>query len=196
MAQPVCTLRLACTRSRIRRHEAAVRYTPTVTTLLPTLTATGTYFVTATLSWKKVARADVYEVCVYNVTSRGGSCIGVDPAQTRFTTSEDFVGEIPAGTVLEYSVAACYTDPSKPSLAYLYAGLFAAVLVVWSLPSLLTRYPRVDGAARHTAITNTRTGLVATVPGWSVGRVGGCRRRGLRRSCRSRVAPRLWCTCR
>src|SRR5664280_1223412 len=52
---------------------------------------------------------------------------------------------------------------TRRSLAYLYAGLFAAVLVVWSLPSLLTRYPRVDAAARHTAITNTRTGLVATL---------------------------------
>jgi len=48
----------------------------------------------------------------------------------------------------------------RRSLAYLYAGLFVAVLVVWSLPSLLTRYPRVDAAARHTAITATRTGLV------------------------------------
>jgi Pentapeptide repeats (8 copies) len=53
---------------------------------------------------------------------------------------------------------------ARRSLAYLYAGLFAAVLVVWSLPSLLTRHPRVgDAAARHTAITNTRTGLVATL---------------------------------
>jgi hypothetical protein len=52
---------------------------------------------------------------------------------------------------------------ARRSLAYLYAGLFAAVLVVWLLPSLLTRYPRVDAAARHTAITATRTGLVATL---------------------------------
>jgi len=35
---------------------------------------------------------------------------------------------------------------ARRSLPYLYAGLFAAVLVVWSLPSLLTRYPRVDAA--------------------------------------------------
>src|SRR5664280_880926 len=52
----------------------------------------------------------------------------------------------------------------RRDLVYLYAGLFAgvaAVLVVWPLPSLLTRHPRVDAAARHTAITNTRTGLVA-----------------------------------
>ena len=34
---------------------------------------------------------------------------------------------------------------ARRSLAYLYAGLFAAVLVVWSL---LTRYPRVDAAAQ------------------------------------------------
>ena len=34
---------------------------------------------------------------------------------------------------------------TRRSLAYLYAGLFAAVLVVWSL---LTRYPRVDAAAQ------------------------------------------------
>src|SRR5664280_2335480 len=54
----------------------------------------------------------------------------------------------------------------RRDLVYLYAGLFAgvaAVLVVWPLPSLLTRHPRVDAAARHTAITNTRTGLVATL---------------------------------
>jgi len=60
----------------------------------------------------------------------------------------------------------------RRGLIYLYAGLLAAVLVVWSLPSLLTRHPRVvDAAARHTAITNTRTGLVATlaVLGASVG---------------------------
>ena len=37
--------------------------------------------------------------------------------------------------------------------------------MVWPLPSLLTRHhPRVvDAAAQHTAITNTRTGLVATL---------------------------------
>jgi len=54
----------------------------------------------------------------------------------------------------------------RRDLVYLYAGLLAgvaAVLVVWPLPSLLTRHPRVDAAARHTAITNTRTGLVATL---------------------------------
>jgi hypothetical protein len=54
----------------------------------------------------------------------------------------------------------------RRGLVYLYAGLLAgvaAVLVVWPLPSLLTRHPRVDAAARHTAITNTRTGLVATL---------------------------------
>src|SRR5664280_809230 len=55
----------------------------------------------------------------------------------------------------------------RRDLVYVYAGLFAgvaAVLVVWPLPSLLTRHPRVaDAAARHTAITNTRTGLVATL---------------------------------
>ena len=33
----------------------------------------------------------------------------------------------------------------RRDVAYLYAGLFAAVLVVWSL---LTRYPRVDAAAQ------------------------------------------------
>jgi hypothetical protein len=53
----------------------------------------------------------------------------------------------------------------RRGLVYLYAGLLAgvaAVLVVWPLPSLLTRHPRVvDAAARHTAITNTRTGLIA-----------------------------------
>jgi hypothetical protein len=55
----------------------------------------------------------------------------------------------------------------RRDLVYAYAGLLAgvaAVLVVWPLPSLLTRHPRVvDAAARHTAITNTRTGLVATL---------------------------------
>jgi len=54
----------------------------------------------------------------------------------------------------------------RRDLVYLYAGLLAAaaaVLVVWPLPSLLTRHPRVDAATRHTAITNTRTGLVATL---------------------------------
>jgi len=55
----------------------------------------------------------------------------------------------------------------RRDLVYLYAGLLAAaaaILVVWPLPSLLTRHPRVvDAAARHTAITNTRTGLVATL---------------------------------
>src|SRR5450759_2489388 len=56
-------------------------------------------------------------------------------------------------------------------LVYLYAGLLAAVLVVWSLPSLLTRYPRVDAAARHTAITATRAGLagILAVMGAGVG---------------------------
>src|SRR5664280_1195154 len=56
-------------------------------------------------------------------------------------------------------------------LVYLYAGLLAAVLVVWSLPSLLTRHPRVDAAARHTAITATRTGLagILAVMGAGVG---------------------------
>src|SRR5664280_1939441 len=52
----------------------------------------------------------------------------------------------------------------RRGLVYVYAGLLAgvaAILVVWSLPSLLTRYPRVDAAARHTAITATRTGLAA-----------------------------------
>jgi uncharacterized protein YjbI with pentapeptide repeats len=60
---------------------------------------------------------------------------------------------------------------ARRSLAYLYAGLFAAVLVVWSLPSLLTRYPRVDAAARHTAIAATRTGLagILAVMGAGVG---------------------------
>ena len=59
----------------------------------------------------------------------------------------------------------------RRDVAYLYAGLFAAVLVVWSLPSLLTRYPRVDAAARHTAITATRTGLagILAVMGAGVG---------------------------
>src|SRR5659263_101419 len=55
-------------------------------------------------------------------------------------------------------------------LVYLYAGLLAAVLVVWSLPSLLTRHPRVaDAAARRQAITNTRTGLVATLAALGAG---------------------------
>jgi hypothetical protein len=60
---------------------------------------------------------------------------------------------------------------ARRSLAYLYAGLFVAVLVVWSLPSLLTRYPRVDAAARHTAISATRTGLagILAVMGAGVG---------------------------
>jgi len=50
----------------------------------------------------------------------------------------------------------------RRGLVYLYAGLLAAVVVVWPLPSLLTRHPRVvDAAARHTAITITRTGLIA-----------------------------------
>jgi hypothetical protein len=59
----------------------------------------------------------------------------------------------------------------RRDLVYLYAGLLAAVLVVWSLPSLLTRYPRVDAAARHTAITATRTGLagILAVMGAGVG---------------------------
>src|SRR5664280_1758209 len=58
----------------------------------------------------------------------------------------------------------------RRGLVYLYAGLLAAVLVVWSLPSLLTRHPRVvDAAARHTAITNTRTGLVATLAALGAG---------------------------
>src|SRR5664280_806782 len=60
---------------------------------------------------------------------------------------------------------------TRRSLVYLSAGLFVAVLVVWSLPSLLTRYPRVDAAARHTAITATRTGLagILAVMGAGVG---------------------------
>jgi len=61
----------------------------------------------------------------------------------------------------------------RRGLVYLYAGLLAgvgAVLVVWPLPSLLTRHPRVvDAAARHTAITNTRTGLVATLAALGAG---------------------------
>jgi hypothetical protein len=44
------------------------------------------------------------------------------------------------------------------------AAAVCAVLIVWALPSLLTRHPRVvDAAARHTAIANTRTGLVGTL---------------------------------
>src|SRR5664280_2167429 len=61
----------------------------------------------------------------------------------------------------------------RRGMVYLYAGLLAAaaaVLVVWPLPSLLTRHPRVvDAAARHTAITNTRTGLVATLAALGAG---------------------------
>src|SRR5664279_1158352 len=59
----------------------------------------------------------------------------------------------------------------RRDLVYVYAGLLAAVLVVWSLPSLLTRYPRVGAAARHTAITATRTGLagILAVMGAGVG---------------------------
>jgi hypothetical protein len=56
----------------------------------------------------------------------------------------------------------------RRGLAYLYAGLLAgvaAVLVVWPLPSLLTRHPRVDAAARHTAIT-TPTPAPAWSPRW------------------------------
>lgn len=43
------------------------------------------------------------------------------------------------------------------------ASAACVVLLVWLLPSWLTRYPRVGGIDRHTAIANTRNGLVALV---------------------------------
>ena len=52
----------------------------------------------------------------------------------------------------------------RRGLVLVYAVVIVLVVVlgvVWGLPSFLTRYPQVEGAARHTAITNTRTGLVA-----------------------------------
>ena len=54
----------------------------------------------------------------------------------------------------------------RRGLVYLYVGLLtgvAAVLVVWPLPSLLTRHPRVVDAAgaAHRHHQHTRTGLVA-----------------------------------
>lgn len=44
------------------------------------------------------------------------------------------------------------------------------VLIVWLLPSLLTRYPQVGGADRHAAIADTRTGLIALVV--AIGAIG------------------------
>jgi hypothetical protein len=38
-----------------------------------------------------------------------------------------------------------------------------SLLVLWALPSLLTRYPHVQGAERHTAVAATRVGVVAYV---------------------------------
>lgn len=53
-----------------------------------------------------------------------------------------------------------------------YLGLVAIVLVVWTLPSLLTRHPEItEPADRHQAITDTRTGLVALLAG--MGAAGG-----------------------
>jgi hypothetical protein len=43
-------------------------------------------------------------------------------------------------------------------------GIFAvSLLVLWIVPSLLTRHPDVQGAERHTAIAATRVGVVAYV---------------------------------
>ena len=46
-----------------------------------------------------------------------------------------------------------------------------AVVIIWMLPSFLTRYPSVGGSERHKAITDTRTGLVAAVV--AAGAAGG-----------------------
>jgi hypothetical protein len=46
-------------------------------------------------------------------------------------------------------------------VAAITGGIVVTVLVLWVLPSLLTRYPRVEGAERHTAVAATRLGIVA-----------------------------------
>jgi hypothetical protein len=58
-------------------------------------------------------------------------------------------------------------------LAYVAtAALAAVVLLVWGLPSVLTRHPHITSAAdRHTAITDTRTSLVAVLA--AIGAAGG-----------------------
>ena len=65
-------------------------------------------------------------------------------------------------------------DQRRPLILF-YAGLAlvaAILLVVWVLPSLLTRHPHIDTAAdRHRAVTDTRTVLVAMLA--VVGAAGG-----------------------
>jgi hypothetical protein len=41
------------------------------------------------------------------------------------------------------------------------AALLVMVAVVWMLPALLTLHPRLHGATRYRAISDTRTSLVA-----------------------------------
>ncbi|MGR7028213.1 pentapeptide repeat-containing protein [Geodermatophilus sp. URMC 62] len=63
----------------------------------------------------------------------------------------------------------------RHQLVLSYLGVIAVavlVLVVWVLPSLLTRHPLlIDAAERHQAITGTRTGLVALLA--AIGAAGG-----------------------
>ena len=53
-----------------------------------TETSAGTYYVTATLEWKKVPKTALYQDCANKVNAGGGGCTGVDPKTTSFTTSE------------------------------------------------------------------------------------------------------------
>jgi len=60
-----------------------------------------------------------------------------------------------------------------PVLIYLgVVAVVALVVVVWVLPSVLTRHPQLDDPAeRHKAITDTRTGLIAMLA--AIGAAGG-----------------------
>ncbi|WP_091219871.1 pentapeptide repeat-containing protein [Geodermatophilus siccatus] len=60
-----------------------------------------------------------------------------------------------------------------PVLIYLgVVAVAALVVVVWVLPSVLTRHPQLDNPAeRHKAVTDTRTGLVAMLA--AIGAAGG-----------------------
>lgn len=85
----------------------APKFAATLASFSATTTAAGTHYVTATLSWTPMPGATIM-ACVLNVTSNGGSCIGLGvPATSTYTTSPDLVGEIPGGTELEYYVRAC-----------------------------------------------------------------------------------------
>lgn len=77
-------------------------------------TGSGTFLVTANLRWKKVSGAGLYQFCYSNLTQGGSDCLRHGPEVRRYTSGEDFVGEVAAGTELQYTVTVCYTDTTRP----------------------------------------------------------------------------------